>query len=324
MKTEWVSFADLKRQVSIEDVLVHYGLRDGLRQRRDELVGLCPFHKETRGSFSASTTKNAFQCFGCNRKGNILDFVAFKEEVDIRQAALLIQGWFQVDSETHSEAPAGRSEAQGDISPEIPENVPLTFQLRGLDQQHAYLKERGLAKETIEAFGLGFYSGRGVMKDRIAIPIHNESGELVAYAGRWPGEPAEDEPKYKFPPGFAKASVVFNLERARTGELAKEKGLVVVEGFFDCFSIWQAGYQNVVSLMGTYLSPRQHELLVESVGPQGKLILLFDEDEAGAACRTQCLEELSSHVLVRAPHLPEGCSQPDELGESQVHQILAE
>ena len=81
--TQWISFADLKRQVSIEDVLVHYGLRDGLRQRRGELVGLCPFHKETRGSFSASTTKNAFQCFGCSRKGNILDFVAVKLLLDM-------------------------------------------------------------------------------------------------------------------------------------------------------------------------------------------------------------------------------------------------
>ena len=116
MKTQWVSFADLKRQVSIEDVLVHYGLRDGLRQRRDELVGLCPFHKETRGSFSASTTKNAFQCFGCNRKGNILDFVALKEEVDVREAAILIQRWFQIGSEMSPEAPGSRSEAQADIS----------------------------------------------------------------------------------------------------------------------------------------------------------------------------------------------------------------
>ena len=88
----WVSFQELKEQVGIEDVLGHYGLLEGLRQKRDELVGLCPFHKETRGSFSASVTKNAFQCFGCNRKGNILDFVAFKEEVDIRQAALADPG----------------------------------------------------------------------------------------------------------------------------------------------------------------------------------------------------------------------------------------
>ncbi len=53
------------------------------------------------------------------------------------------------------------------------------------------------------------------MSGRLAIPIHNESGELVAYAGRWPGEPPEDEPKYKFPVAFGKSSVVFNLERAR-------------------------------------------------------------------------------------------------------------
>ena len=71
---QWVSFQMLKRQVGIEDILSHYGLLERLRQKRDELVGLCPFHQETKGSFSASVTKNAFQCFGCNRKGNILGF----------------------------------------------------------------------------------------------------------------------------------------------------------------------------------------------------------------------------------------------------------
>ena len=85
---EWVSFQELKERVSITDILSHYGLLDGLKSQKggDELVGLCPFHRETRGSFHASVSKNAFNCFSAARgkHGNVLDFVAAKEGVDIR------------------------------------------------------------------------------------------------------------------------------------------------------------------------------------------------------------------------------------------------
>ncbi len=109
---EWVSFDEVKQQVSIPDILQHYGLVESLRPQKggDELVGVCPFHGESRGSLHVSLSKNAFQCFGCKRKGNILDFVAFKEETNIRGAALLIAGWFQIASQRPTEAPV---KAQG-------------------------------------------------------------------------------------------------------------------------------------------------------------------------------------------------------------------
>ena len=66
-------------------------------------------------------------------------------------------------------------------------NPPLTFELKNLDHEHPYLEERGLAKENIKEVGIGFCS-RSLMKGRIAITIYSENGELVAYAGRYPGE----------------------------------------------------------------------------------------------------------------------------------------
>ena len=77
-------------------------------------------------------------------------------------------------------------------------------------------------------------------------------GELIAYAGRWPGnDPPEGEPKYKFPPNFRKSLVLYNLHRAR--EHAGE-GLIVVEGFFSgVFTLWQQGRKNVVAIMGSSL-----------------------------------------------------------------------
>ena len=296
-------------------------MMDSLRQKDDELIGLCPFHEESKGSFHASRTKNAFQCFGCKRKGNILDFVSLKEEVNIRQAAMMIQEWFQISTQRPPEAPETRETPKGGTSmPPEGENPPLTFELKNLDPKHPYFKERGLKKETVEHFGLGFCS-RGLMKDRVAIRIRDERGDLVAYAGRCAGEPQDGEEKYMLPPGFAKSKVVFNLHEA--GQAAQETGLILVEGFFDTFRISQAGFPQVVALMGSWLSEKQKELLVSCLGPQGKLTLLFDADDAGRECEAQCLQELSGHVFVKAVKLPYEGDQPDKLSDNVINALLA-
>ena len=76
---KWISFQELPGEVSMEDILRHYGLLETFRNNKDEVIGLCLFHQETTGSFHASISKNVFHCFGCQSKGNILDFVALKE-----------------------------------------------------------------------------------------------------------------------------------------------------------------------------------------------------------------------------------------------------
>jgi DNA primase len=328
MAETFVPFAQLKQRVSMEDILRRYGVLEKLKPQKggDELVGLCPFHQEKRRSFHVSVSKNAWQCFGCKRHGNILDFVAHKEGVDIRQAALMVQEWFKVSAEKPvvaipkvSETEGGFTEAQdGSDKLGLEDNPPLTFELKNLDAKHPYLKERGVDKETVEYFGLG-YCSRGLMKGRIAIPIHNEKGELVAYAGRWPGDPPEDTEKYLLPPNFRKSLAVFNLHRA--GESAKETVLILVEGYFGVFRLWQAGFPNVVALMGSYLSERQRELLVATLGPDGRVILLLDNDEAGRQCEAQCLESLAQHLYVKVVRLPEGANQLDNLTDNQIRQL---
>ena len=92
----------------------------------------------------------------------------------------------------------------------------------------------------------------------MVFPIHNERGELVAYASRTlDGR----EPRYLFPPGFRKSQVVFNLHRALESAARLGGVAIVVEGFFDCLKVYQAGYGNVVALMGASVSDRQSELL---------------------------------------------------------------
>ena len=321
---KWISFQELRDRVSMEDILGHYGLMEKFRRSRNEVIGLCPFHDETTASFHVSLTKNVFHCFGCQSKGDILDFVALTEEVDVRHAAFMIHEWFQVShggvirsAAPASENKAGVSEAAAE---ESGANQPLTFNLSNLDSKHPYLVQRGLEPETIEYFGLG-YCSRGLMRGRVVIPIHDENGELVAYSGRYPGEPPEGRPKYLLPPGFRKSQVVFNLDRA--GMNAKETGLVVVEGFFDVFKVWQAGFHQVVAIMGSSLSKSQRDLMEASVGANGKVNLLLDQDDAGRACLNQCLDELSPRVFVKTLGLPNEGDQPDNLSKEEIQRILA-
>ncbi len=95
------------------------------------------------------------------------------------------------------------------------------------------------------AFGIGFCS-KGMMADRIAIPIPNAKGEVVAYAGRFPGKPGEDMPQYKLPPGFRKSQELFNLDRA--AKEPADQPLIIVEGFFDAMKLHQHGCRKVVAL----------------------------------------------------------------------------
>lgn len=321
----------------MQDILEHYGMLGNMVRQGDELVGRCPFHADRRPSFSASLSKNVFQCFAgsCSKKGNILDFVAFREEIDIRQAALMIKEWFEVatdiPTESHQEgigASQRRESSLVDVRVATEGNLPLKFDLRTLDPKHPYLRARGLNEETIGVFGLG-YCSRGLFRGRIAIPIHDEKGRLVAYAGRWPSLPnrdglealPENEPKYRLPKGFHKSLVVFNLHRAV--ESTRERDLILVEGFFGVFWLHQCGFPNVVALMGSSLSRTQKRLLTTVLGPNGKLTLLLDGDESGKACQSTCLQELSRDLFVKVARLPEDVSQPDELSKNKIYQLFA-
>lgn len=327
---KWVDFKTIKEKVSIESILDHYGLL-GKMKRKDTthaLVGPCPIHKGTnQNQFHVSLTKNNFNCFGdCHGGGNILDFVAKMENTDIRSAAVKIQEWFNIEPNSPQEdntkdtPKAELIKEKKEPSQEERKNQPLQFALNKLDPNHAYLKERWLNQETIEYFGIGFCA-KGLMKNRVAIPIHNETGELVAYIGRWINEePPEGEGKYKIPPNFHKSLVVFNLHRAR--EVVKEKGLILVEGFFGCMKVWQAGFKNVVALMGSSLSEEQENLVVNAVGSQGKIVLMFDGDKAGQECKDDVLTRLITRVYVKVVNLPEG-SQPDKLSNEEIKKLLS-
>ena len=96
-----------------------------------------------------------------------------------------------------------------------------------------------------------------------------------------------------------------------------EHGLVLVEGYFDVLRLWQYGICHAVALMGSTLSEVQEAQLVEAVGSQGRITLLFDGDPSGRACTQDALERLSRRVFVKAILLPDGM-QPDHLHEEDI------
>ena len=332
MAKSYVSFDEVKMRVGMEELLAHYGLLDAHTKRKgDELVLHCLFHdNDTTPSLKINTAKNFFNCFGCHAGGDVLGFVVLKEgietgdaDTDRREAALLLQEWFNLRTSKpekprrhartstrttkRAEASVSSSHAVEDHVPAEPAkdepraalvNPPLQFTFRNLDPAQPYLRERGLSEETIAMFGLGYHAGRGIMHGRIVIPIHNESGELIAYGGRWPGNEGwpEGEDKYKLPPGFHKSLVLFNLHRAR--EYARD-GLIVTEGFFDTMEFWQRGRRNVVAIMGSSMSAEQERLIVQTVGGRGRVLLAFDPDEAGRNGMHEAALRLVSQVFVR-------------------------
>jgi DNA primase len=176
-----------------------------------------------------------------------------------------------------------------------------------------------LTPETIVDFGIGFCA-KGMMADRIAIPIHNAKGEVVAYAGRFPGDAGEDTPKYKLPPGFRKSQELFNLDRA--SKEPADQPLFIVEGFFDAMKLYQHSCRKVVALMGSTMSAAQEELIRQHTNSQSHVIVMLDENEAGQAGREDIACRLSRFCFVRVHQFDQPDMEPEHLTAEEVQQLV--
>jgi len=218
-------------------------------------------------AFHADLRHNGFHCFSCQAHGSVLDLVAALERCSLREAALRLEEWFGVARPASMAAGVCQQRKAERIRKKEREPIPLRFSLHPIDSRHAYLKERGIDANTAAHFGVGYYAGPGLLHGRVVIPLHNERGQLLAYAGR---SIDEARPKYKLPAGFQKSNVLFNLHRA----MARSRDtVIVVEGFFDCLKVHQAGLPCVVALMGCCLSDNQEALLVKRFR---KVVLMLD------------------------------------------------
>jgi DNA primase len=337
---DWVSFEEIKKTVTLQMAIDHY--RIPLRRvGPDTLRGKCPLpthnSKTSTESFTATLSKGVGGAWACQSQsciksrgrvgGNVLDFVAAMENCSVRDAAIKLQTWFLVPAAGEAHRPAGKerradisagkepeeilvSKEKGDDVGESESNKPLSFTLQKIDHAHPYLHERGLTDEIVQTFGVGIFPGKGSMQGRCVISLHNVNGDLVAYAGR-----AIDgtEPRYKFPVGFHKSLELFNLHRVK-GELS----VVLVEGFFDCMKVTQAGFP-CVALMGSTMSKAQEKLLAEHFG---HVIVMLDGDDAGKSAAEGIADRLRHDIYhVDVVDLPNNV-QPDQLSKDELKKLL--
>lgn len=306
----WIDFKELRQRLSFADVLRHYGV--DLNVKGDQHHGFCPLPshggKRNSASFSANLKKGIWQCFGCNQKGNLLDFAVLMERAnpengnDVRRVAFELRDRFLASS-PGTTTPTGEAE-EGEAENVIV-NAPLDFELKGLDPTHPYLRDRGFTAETIAHFGLG-YCSRGLLRNRIAIPMHNGEGKLVGYAGRVVDDAAisEDNPKYRFPGRrtrkgviheFRKSLVLYNAHRI----VVPGDDLIVVEGFTSVWWLTQSGISNVVGTMGATCSEDQAAMIVSLVSPYGRIWVFTDGDVAGGRCAGEILVRVTPHRFTR-------------------------
>lgn len=311
----WINFKELRARLKFEDVLTHFKVE--VKRKGEQHQGFCllPGHdgKSNSPSFSANLERGIFHCFGCGAKGNVLEFAALMRGVDpkdgdaLRTVALELQMKFLPEgaSRAHPAREAAKPIASTPQATPALINPPLDFSLQGLDPGHEYLLGRGFSRATLAHFGVGFCS-RGLLKDRVAIPLHDSTGNLVGYAGRVVDDAAinEENPRYRFPSGrerkgakieFRKSLLVYNGHRLTV----PVDNLVVVEGFPSVWWLHQYGCPPAVALMGSECSDEQAELIVAAVKPAGRLWLMPDGDRAGERLAQQLFALLSPRRFVR-------------------------
>jgi DNA primase len=341
MPHDWVNYKSLRAELSFIETLRHYGVK--LKERGEQWQGFCPLPthegKRQSPSFSANVGKGIWQCFGCGAGGNLVEFAARMEDLnpdnpdDFRKAALLLQKMFVGKDGEKREKPrkevVRERSGQEDHEEEIPGavvNAPLDFELQRLEYDYPYLRERGFTDETIKTFGLG-YCQRGLMKGRIAIPLHDAGGALIGYAGCIVDEGAigKDTPRYLFPGSrerngtrheFRKSAFLYNGFR-----IENALRLVIVESFTAVWWLTQAGVMNVVALMSASCSEMQAGLLRNLVPEDGSIWLFPDGDKAGERMAEETLAMLAPYRFVRWVKLDEG-KQPTDVLPDELHQLL--
>jgi len=193
-------------------------------------------------------------------------------------------------------------------------NPPLGFRLTNLETTRPLLAQLGIEPSIADLFDLGYCSAAGCLAGRIIVPIHNVSGALLAYAG-CSVDSAVVPQRLFFPPQFDPSLEVYNLHRAIAPQ--KEE-VIVVEDFFDCMKVHQAGFPAVIALMGHEMSMAQEAALVAKFT---RLLLFLDGDDAGWRSAQECIRRLATQAFVRTAILPSH-SKPINLSEDEIRAII--
>jgi len=340
----WIDFKKLREELDFERILQHYQVP--IKRRGTQGVAACPLPghpKEGKGSlsFSVSFPKRIFQCFRCGTKGNVLDFIAYMEQLEprdpqqFRRAAVIALERFacglapSTPQNAATTTPAAPSTSPVHASrPRVLVNEPLDFALKNLDTRPQYLLNRGFTPETIDHFGLG-YCTKGTFAGRIVIPLDDLQGRLIGYAGRLVFDEAIDEqnPKYLFPSRRQREGVTLEFAKSLFvyhGHAMSQRplhDLVVVQGFPACWWLWQHGYRDVVALMGATCSVDQAGAILKLGSRSARIWCFTDADKAGDKCAHGLFAEVGPHRFCK--WIRSRQSQPTDCSSDEIKDLLA-
>ena len=294
------SIENLKNQIDIVDIVSSY---IELKKSGTSFKACCPFHGEETPSFTVSPAKQIYHCFGCSNGGDAIKFVMEYEKLSYPEAIEKIAALTNFNLEYDN------NDSQA-LNTSILDAVNNYYQNNLFSNSNAlqYLSSRGITKESIDKFQIGYASSSndtitylknnffdlsmaielGIIDsgsnglyarfiERITFPIFLQSGKLVGFGGRTiSGHNAKyvNSPATKL---FNKSALLFGYNLARES-IYQSKEIIITEGYLDVIMLHQAGFTNSVATLGTALTSQHVPLLKKS---DAKVILGYDGDKAG-------------------------------------------
>ncbi|MBN2526970.1 MAG: toprim domain-containing protein [Deltaproteobacteria bacterium] len=308
-QTPWLDADEIKTKVSIKDVLEKYNLYPHMTQKGNRISGKSIVMPGVDLYFSADLEKNIWNDFAGKPDGipgNVIGLVQVLEKCSFREALVILHREFiakTLETSETSEVGGEERKSSDEEKNASTENEPFGRELKGRTNIPSLL-EKGIKEEASKSFGV-VYCTSGLMKGRVAFPIRNTTGEVVAYAGRAVKSADEkNNGKYKLPNGFVKGKEIFNIDRLvhepATRKAVKDFGIIVTVGFTDVMKLVQEGFPNTISIMGHEMSEEQRKLLLSpSINPTRRLTLFFDNDELGNSSKRQIAASLIHEGFVR-------------------------
>lgn len=304
---------EIKARIDIVDLVSEAGVK--LRHAGKNYTGFCPFHDNKKTpAFVVWPESGTWRCFGqCNEGGDIFKFVMKRENIDFKEALNKLAARAGVEVPQLTRETPQQKEAYENLR-KLLEDAVIFYRshlIANADILNYLRAKRGLTDSTIETFGLGYapnawdstlthFTGRGYsqqdlfdagllseresggyydrFRHRIMIPIRDENGKMAGFGARIVNP--DDIPKFLNSPEtpvFSKGRLLYGLDRARKPIRAADQA-VIVEGYMDVIALHQAGYENVVSPMGTALTEDQMRLLKRFTR---RIVLALDPDVAG-------------------------------------------
>ena len=334
---------EIKSRIDITDLVSEAGVQ--LRHAGKNYTGFCPFHDNKHTpSFVVWPETGTWRCFGqCNEGGDIFKFIMKRENLEFKEALNKLAARAGVEIPAYTKQTLEQKEAYDNLR-KLLEDALIFYRRHLLANANilGYLRsKRGLSDASIETFGLGYapnawdsalthftqrgYSQQDLLeaglvseresggyfdrfRNRIMIPIRDENGKMSGFGARIVDP--NDVPKFLNSPEtpiFRKGSLLYGLDRARKPIRVADQA-VIVEGYFDVIALHQAGYENVVSPMGTALTENQLRLLKRFTR---KSVLALDPDTAGKIAVLRGLETARQSLSSKVPVF-------DEAGEKRT------